>query len=116
MKNYRAKKKGAKMNYSSIEEMIEACEKKKQEHEKIAFAIGAGRIAPKIGMRKAQKAAIKEIQNCRGFLGFHPIDIWHTLLIYDTLNNAKMAKNKLTDKGVQLGQIAPILIPKGEGE
>ena len=96
----------------SIDEMIKDCEAKVREDETIVFAIGAGRIFPKLGMMKAQKKAMKVIQKQDGFVGIHLIDLWHTLLIYDTLNHAKSARNVLISKGMELGEIVPIMIPK----
>ena len=94
-----------------IEKMIEDCEKTRREGETICFALGAGRIAPKLGMRKQQQAAIDLIKSLDGFLGVHPVSLWKTLLIFDTLNHAKAGMNVLKEKGINIGQIAPVLIP-----
>lgn len=99
-------------NIPSMDEMIADCEKKKTENEVIVFAIGAGRVTPMLGKRKAMKKAFNEIKKQKGFIGIHPIDLWRTLLLYDELNHAKAARNVLTSKGVQLGNICPVLIPK----
>lgn len=100
--------------YPTMEEMIESCKKKQTENEIIAFALGVGRLIPKLGKRKQMKAAMDWIKQSEGFLGIHPIDVWHNLLIYDTLNNAKGARNILRAYGSDdaVGNIAPILIPK----
>lgn len=100
------------MNEPTMEEMIEACEKKKTDDEIIAFGLGAGRIVPVMGKSKIMKKTFKYIKEMDGFIGVHPIDIWHTLLVFDTLNHAKGARNDLKGKGVPVGQVVPILIPK----
>lgn len=98
-----------------IDEMIAECEKKRTYNEVIAFALGAGRIYP-VGMsrkmRRAMKEAVEYISKLDGFIGFHPVDIWHTMLIFDTMNNAKGARNLLKAKDVAIGQIVPILVEK----
>lgn len=98
-------------NYPDMDEMIRSCEEKKTDAEMIVFALGAGRVFPKLGMRKAQKKAMDFIKKQRGFIGFHPMDLWHTLLVYRTLNDAKRARNELIEKGVDVGQVAPIIVP-----
>lgn len=98
--------------YPSMEQMIADCEAKVKENEQIVFAIGAGRIAPMIGKRKAMEAGFKAVKECDGFIGVHPVDLWHTLLVFDTLNNAKAARNILKSKGMPLGQVAPIMVEK----
>lgn len=100
------------MKEPSMEEMLKKCEEQLEEDERIVYAIGAGRIAPKLGMMKALRKAIKEIQKCDGFVGIFPVDLWHTLLVFETLNNAKGAKNVLSAKGMELGNVVPIMIPK----
>lgn len=95
-----------------IDEMIEACEKKRRNDEVIVFAIGAGRIAPKFGYMKAQEEAAKYISSLDGFIGIHPISLWKTLLIFDSLNHAKAGLNQMKAKGISVGQIAPILVQK----
>jgi hypothetical protein len=101
-----------------MDEMIKACEETRREDETIVFAIGAGRIAPKLGMKKAQLAAMQYINDLEGFIGIHPVSLWRTLLLFDTLNHAKAGLNQMKAKGIGVGQIAPILIPtihvKGE--
>lgn len=100
------------MNYD-IEDAIRKCEEIKKDNEIIAFTVGCGRIAPKIGMMKKQKQAAKFIASLKGFIGVHPVDLWHTLVIFDTLNNAKGGKNMMTAKGIQCGTyICPILVEK----
>ena len=96
----------------TMEEMVEACKKKQQEGEIIAYAFGVGRLIPKFGKRRKMKAAWEWIKESQGFLGVHPFDLYHNMLIYDTLNNAKGARNILKAEGNSLGNIVPILIPE----
>lgn len=96
-----------------IDEMIADCEKSKKENEVIVFAVGTGRIYPKgMGrkMKKAMKEAMEYIISLEGFVGFHPVDLWHTMLLFETLNNAKGARNNLKAKGISVGQVVPIVI------
>ena len=103
------------MNIPSMEKMIEGCEKKRNPDETIAFAIGAGRMMPfptdRRKIRKAMQQGMDAIKEQDGFIGIHPVDIWHNMLIFDTLNHAKGARNSLLAKGMELGQIVPILVP-----
>lgn len=101
--------------YPNMDEMIEACRKKQRDDEIIVFALGTGRMIPMLGKMKAMKKAIEFIKAQDGFIGVHPIDLWHTLIIFDTLNNAKGARNNMKAKGIPVGQVAPILIPKNFG-
>ncbi len=103
------------MKTPTMDEMIADCEKSKKPGEVIAFGIGAGRVMPRIfdsrKQKKAMKDAIEYIKKLDGFLGLHPYDEWHTLIIFDELNNAKQGYNLMKSKGIPLGQIAPVLIP-----
>lgn len=99
-----------------MEEMIKDCESRKTENEVVVFGIGAGRMIPTLFMprkvKRAMKEAIEYIQTLEGFIGVHPIDEWHTILVFNTLNNAKYAKNKLQFNECPVGNIAPMLIKK----
>lgn len=103
-------------NIPTMEEMIEECRKKQKPDEVICFALGLGRIVPGAFMgrklRRAQKEAFEYITKLDGFQGIHPIDIWHNLAIFDTVNNAKAGRNLLQSKGCETGQVAPILVNK----
>lgn len=102
-------------NAPTMEEMIKRCEEKQKPHEIIAFAVGAGRVMPlpfaDRKTKRAMKDAIKYINGLDGFLGFHPFDDWHTMIVFDELNHAKQGYNLMKSKGIELGQIIPILIP-----
>lgn len=96
-----------------IDKMIAECERIKKDNEVITFGIGVGRMLPKIGMIKKQEKALDYIKSLDGFLGVHPIDLWHNILLFDSLNNAKAAKNLLTSKGISVGTyVVPGLILK----
>lgn len=95
-----------------INEMIRDCEKKKTDNEAIVFALGTGRIFPIPGKRKIMEKTMNYIKKLDGFLGVNIVDLWHTLLIFDSLNNAKAARNMLQSKGCPVGQVVPIMIPK----
>lgn len=96
-----------------MDDMIMDCEKKRQPHEEICFAIGAGKVwSIKRKERKQIEKAIDYIKSLDGFLGIHPVSMTKTLLIFDTLNNAKGALNMMTHKGIQCGNVVPILVNK----
>lgn len=96
-----------------MDEMIKACKAKQKPDEAICFAVGAGRILPKLGMGKQMEAALEYIKGLEGFCGVHPVDLWHTLIIFDSLNNAKGGKNMMQAKGISTGKyIIPILVQK----
>ena len=62
-------------------------------------------------IRKGMEEAIKYIKKLDGFVGVHPVDLWHTLLLFDIENNAKGARNLLIAKDIQCANyIVPILI------
>lgn len=97
-----------------FDEMLKACEEKREPDETIVFVFGVGRMVPLPFDKKAVKKGIEEglkfIKKLDGFLGVHPIDVSRNLLLFDTLNNAKGGRNLLKSKDVPVGQIAPILI------
>lgn len=93
-----------------MDEMIKKCEQRRELGQVIIYALGAGRIIPKFGKAKAQKKAMKFIEKQKGFVGVHLVDLWHTLLLYETLNDAKGAKNELKFYNVSVGQIVPCLV------
>ena len=99
------------MKELTMDEMIKACEAKKTDYEKIGFALGTGRIIPKLGYKKRMKETFDYIKSLDGFYGIYPVDLWHTMLIFDTLNHAKAAKNMLKFKKVPVGNVIPVLVP-----
>ena len=104
---------GSEIMYD-MDEMIMECEKKRKPNEEICFAIGAGKIwSVKRKERKQIEKAIDYIKSLDGFLGIHPVSMTKTLLIFDTLNNAKGAYNMMKAKNIQIGSfVVPILVDK----
>lgn len=96
-----------------MDKMIEDCRKRKKPGEIIAFAVGVGRVVPRIGVRKKMKETMDWIKTLDGFIGLYLIDKWHTLLIFETLNDAKAAHNQIKLKGIYAGNsVGPVLIRK----
>lgn len=94
---------------------IEECEENKREDEVVVFAIGIGRLMPKhptVAETKRCENKLNRIKKCAGFIGVHPIDSTHNLLVFDLLTDAMKAKDELEYKGIKLGNIVPILIEK----
>lgn len=103
------------MREFDFEKELQACKDKKREDETIVFTFGCGRIIPlrtdRKKIRKGMKEALEYIKKLDGFVGVHPVDLWHTLLLFDTENNAKRARNLLRAKDVQCANyIVPILV------
>lgn len=94
----------------TIEEMIKDCERKRKDGEIMVFALGVGRVLPKLGKIRLMRQTMNCIKKMEGFLGVHSVDLWHNLLIFKTLNDAKRGKNELIGMGCSVGEIAPILI------
>ena len=94
---------------------IEECEENKREDEVVVFAIGIGRLVPKFATPADVKRCenkLNKIKKCAGFIGVHPVDYTHNLLVFDLLSDAMKAKDELEYKGMKLGNIVPILIEK----
>lgn len=94
---------------------IEECEENKREDEVVVFAIGIGRLVPKFATAADVKRCenkLNKIKKCAGFIGVHPVDYTHNLLVFDLLSDAMKAKDELEYKGMKLGNIVPILIEK----
>ena len=68
-----------------FEKELQACKDKKRENETIVFTVGCGRMFPLITdrkkMRKGMEEALEYIKKLEGFVGVHPVDLWHTLLL-----------------------------------
>ena len=65
------------------------------------FAVG-GMPDPVFHPRQAKKVA-EFLKKQDGFIGLHLYDRWHTLLFFETLNSAKIARNRLKAEGNQTG-------------
>jgi hypothetical protein len=77
------------------------------EHEtQKCYGFAVGNISPFVfGKKKrAMIAAIEEIKKLEGLLGVHPAYPDGTVLVFDTLNNAKGGRNILRSKGVVCGK------------
>lgn len=103
------------MREFDFEKELQACKDKKRENETIVFTVGCGRMFPLITdrkkIRKGMQEALEYIKKLEGFVGVQPVDLWHTLLIFNTKNNAKRARNLLMAKDVQCANyIVPILV------
>ncbi len=95
-----------------MDEMIEQCKEKQRPDEEICFGLGVGRMIPLPHEKKAFDAGLELIKSLDGFQGVNPVDLWHNVLIFDTLNNGKAARNILKSKGMGVGQVVPVLIEK----
>lgn len=96
-------------------EAIEKCEQEKREDEVIVFGIGIRRLIPKhptVAEIKRCENKLNKIKKCEGFIGVHPLDFTHNLLIFDLLSDAMKAKDELEYKGMKLNNIVPVLIEK----
>lgn len=97
-----------------MEKMIEDCKKKQEPGERMVFALEADHIAPlpfdSPKIKKSKKQAVKYIRNLDGFIGFHPIDLYGTMLLFETLNDAKVANNLLVCEGYEVGILVPALM------
>lgn len=52
---------------------------------------------------KGSREVPKYVSKLEGFLGVHPMPPQGTLWIFDTENNAKIARNKMRAMGIQCG-------------
>ena len=103
------------MREFDFEKELQACKDKQKPNETIVFTFACGRIMPLITdrkkTRKGMEEALEYIKKLEGFIGVQPIDLWHTLLIFDTENNEMRARNLLRAKAVQCAnRIVPILV------
>lgn len=88
--------------------------------ERIAYTVAVPNLAGTIPgtfkprMIKDTKKLLNYVKNLDGFLGVHPVPPRGTLLIFDTENDAKRARNLIAnDLKVQTGSnICEIFIPK----
>lgn len=88
--------------------------------ERIAYTVAVPNLAGTIPgtfkprMIKDTKKLLNYVKNLDGFLGVHPVPPRGTLLIFDTENDAKRARNLIAnDLKVQTGNnICEIFIPK----
>ncbi len=74
------------------------------------WAFGVGNVTMNPLFQKAQKKAFDLIKAQEGFLGVHPMYPHGTLLIFDTENNAKGARNVLRSKDIKCGGIGEVYV------
>ena len=67
--------------------------------ERKLWAVATGEVRPWL---KRSREAVEYIKDLDGFVGVHPVD-GCTLWLFDTLNNAKIARNLMLSKGIQCG-------------
>ena len=65
------------------------------------YCIGTGSVDP---FKNASREAAEFIKSQEGFLGVHIIPDKRILWVFDTLNNAKRAKNNIESKGIHCGK------------
>lgn len=66
------------------------------------WAVGSGEVKPWI---KASRDAVKYIKGLDGFRGVHIVpNDGRTMWLFDTLNNAKIARNLMESQGIVCGK------------
>lgn len=74
---------------------------KKLEEGKEMYSVATGRI---LIWKKASRDAVRFIQKQKGFVAIAPVDYYGgTLWLFDSLNNAKQARNMMKLKGIGTG-------------
>lgn len=74
---------------------------KKLEDGKEMYSVATGRI---LIWKKASRDAVRFIQKQKGFVAIAPVDYYGgTLWLFDSLNNAKQARNMMKLKGIGTG-------------
>lgn len=74
---------------------------KKLEEGTELYSVATGRI---LIWKKASRDAVRFIQKQKGFVAIAPVDYYGgTLWLFDSLNNAKRARNMMKLKGIQAG-------------
>lgn len=68
--------------------------------ERKLWTVATGGVDPS---KKESRQAAEYITKLHGFVGVHLMDIYHVLWLFDTENNAKIARNKMEGKGIQCG-------------
>ena len=95
-----------------FEEMLEGCRRNRRPDETIVYVFGAGSKKPMLSQMKMMKKAYALAMEQDGYIGVCPLGMFKSMLIFDTLNHAKAAKNVLSNEDIPLGNnIVPMLIP-----
>lgn len=66
-----------------------------------AYTVAVGNVDP---FNKRSVAAVEYIKTLPGLIGVHPHYPDGTLILFDTENNAKIARNMMNAKGIQTGR------------
>lgn len=65
------------------------------------YAVGTGNVDP---LKRKSRQAVKYCSKLNGLVGVHPHYPDGTLWLFDTENNAKIAKNKMESRGILTGR------------
>lgn len=97
-----------------MDKMIKECMDIMTENEVMVFGFGVGRVAPTLNpfTNRKMKEAMEYIKTLDGFIGIHPISLYKNVLIFDSLNNSKTARNMLKHKNCPCGHIVPLRVNK----
>ena len=69
-------------------------------------------FAPR-SVKKRSREAIRIINACEGFCGYHPVEGRGTLCLFETENDAKAARNIMRSHGIPVGDnICKVFVPK----
>ena len=72
-----------------------------KENEVRLWTVATGYVDP---FKKASRDEVDFIKKLHGFIGVHPVPGRGTLWLFDTENNAKIARNKMEGKGIVCGR------------
>lgn len=75
--------------------------KDKKELPHYMWSVVTGRISL---LNKASRQAVAFMTKCEGFCAIQMPDEWHTIFLYDSLNNAKGARNRAEANGIKCGK------------
>jgi len=96
--------------------MIFETDTQPKEGEVKCYTVAIGNVpmlwhSPKI--KRSAKEALNFIQKLEGFVGIHPMPPKGTVCIFRTVNQAKIAKNKMDAAGIQTGtHICEVFVEK----
>ena len=66
-----------------------------------AYTVAVGNFDPR---KKRSRQAVEFIKTLDGLIGVHPRPPYGTLILFDSENNAKIAKNLIEAKGIHTGR------------
>lgn len=64
------------------------------------YTVATGNVNP---LMKRSREAVKFISKLDGFVGVHPCYPYGTLLIFESKNTAKIARNRMENEGIKCG-------------